>query len=88
MSPFPLCEGLLAYAEKRFADAADILCAFDHDLSPLGASHAQRDVFQQLKIDAVTRAGRTEIARELLEARDRQRPERTWARDRLQGLAR
>lgn len=83
----PLCEGLLAYAEDRFADAADILCAFDHDLSPLGASHAQRDIFQQLKIDAVTRAGRTEIARQLLEARHRQRPESAWAGQRLQSLS-
>ena len=82
----PLSEGLLAYGEGRFEDAADILCAFDHDLSPLGASHAQRDIFQQVKIDAVTRAGRTDTAREMLEVRDRERPGSDWARARLASL--
>ena len=82
----PLCEGLLAYGEGRDTEAADILCAFDHDLSPLGASHAQRDIFQQIKIDAVTRAGRYDVARGMLEARDRQRPGSHWARDKLESL--
>ncbi|MEM8744053.1 MAG: tetratricopeptide repeat protein [Pseudomonadota bacterium] len=84
----PLCEGLLAYGEGRYEDAADMLCAFDHDLSPLGASHAQRDIFQQLKIDAVMRAGRTGLARDLLEARDGARPGSDWARNRLKSLSR
>ncbi len=83
----PLCEGLLAYAQERYEEAADGLCAFDHDLSPLGASHAQRDIFQQIKIDAVTRAGRSEAARLLLCEREARRPGSDWARNRLEALA-
>lgn len=84
----PLCESLLAYAEARYGDAADQLYALRDDLSPLGASHAQRDIFQQIMIDAVMQAGRTELARELLEQRHAERSGSTWAQDRLQKLAR
>jgi tetratricopeptide (TPR) repeat protein len=82
----PLCEGLLAYAEGRYDKAADILYGLGDDLSPMGASHAQRDVFRQMNIDAVTRAGRTETARALLEQRQAERPGSDWARDRLHVL--
>ena len=82
----PLCEGLLAYAQGHYEDAADRLCAFDNDLSALGASHAQRDIFQQIKIDAVTRAGRSEAARLLLSERDARRPGSDWTRNRLEAL--
>lgn len=82
----PLCEGLLAYGEGNYQDAADILDVLCKDLSPLGASHAQRDVFHQLLIDAVTRAGRHDGARALLEQREAQRQGSTWARARLDAL--
>lgn len=82
----PLCEGLLAYGEGRYEDAADALYALRGDLSAMGASHAQRDVFQQILIDAVTRAGRAGTARELLSERIVLRPGSDWARDRLEAL--
>ncbi len=52
----------------------------------MGASHAQRDVFQQVMIDAVTRAGRDKIARDLLDERHALRPNSGWARERLSNL--
>ena len=82
----PLCEGLLAYAQGNDDEAADILYAMRHCHTPLGASHAQRDVFQQITIDAVTRAGQSERARQLLEDRQTQRPGGEWARTRLESL--
>jgi len=82
----PLCEGLLAYSEGRYDVAADTLHELG-DLSPMGASHAQRDIFQQILIDAVMRAGRDAIARELLEQRNVLRPGSEWARIRLKSLS-
>ncbi|RMF04260.1 MAG: tetratricopeptide repeat protein, partial [Alphaproteobacteria bacterium] len=46
----PLAQALLAYGEGRYGEAADGLYALRHELGPLGGSHAQQDVFQQLLI--------------------------------------
>ena len=83
----PLCEGLLASGEQRYDRAADILYGLRAGLAPMGASHAQRDIFQQIMIDTVMRAGRQDIARELLEERDALRPGSDWARVRLKTLS-
>jgi tetratricopeptide (TPR) repeat protein len=83
----PLCEGLLAYGEGRYDAAADILYGLRDDLSPMGASNAQRDVFQQIMIDAVTRAGNNDTARALLEERHALRPGSDWAHERLKSLS-
>ena len=82
----PLCDGLLAYAEKRYAEAADTLYELRGDLAPMGASHAQRDIFQQIMIDAVMQAGRSELARTLLQERHAVRPGSNWAKTRLDQL--
>ncbi len=82
----PLCEGLLAYGEGRYEDASGILYDLRENLAPMGASHAQRDVFQQLMIDAVTRAGKLDAARALLKQREVQRKGSNWARERLNAL--
>lgn len=82
----PLCEGLLVYAQGAYNEAADILYEMRNDLTPMGASHAQRDVFQQVMIDAVMRAGREKIARGLLDERNSLRPDSNWARERLNSL--
>jgi tetratricopeptide (TPR) repeat protein len=82
----PLCESLLAVAQERYDAAADILTELG-DLSPMGASHAQRDIFRQLLIDAVSRAGRTTAARKLLEERHESRPGSNWASERLSSLS-
>ncbi len=82
----PLCQGLLACGEGRYDDAADILFGLSDDLWPMGASHAQRDIFQQIMIDAVMRAGRNSAARALLDEREAARPGSDWARERLKSL--
>ena len=82
----PLCEGLLAAAQGHYDTAAGILYGLREALAPMGASHAQRDVFRQITIDVVTRAGQSDRARQLLEQRQTQRPGSDWARERLNAL--
>lgn len=83
----PLCEALLAIAQGRYPEAADALYELRNDLSPMGASHAQRDIFQQILIDTAMHAGQTDRARALLEERQRERPGSSWAHERLKQLA-
>lgn len=82
----PLAEALLAYGERRYADAGDGLHAIRHGLAPLGGSHAQQDVFHQTLIDAMMRSGRDSTARALLAERQVLRPGSGWARERLAAL--
>ncbi len=82
----PVAEALLAHAEGDYGKTVDDLAPIRHDLAPLGGSHAQQDIFQQVLIDAATRAGRTALARSLLVERRVLRPDSRWADDRLQRL--
>lgn len=82
----PLAEGLLAYGEGRHGAAVDALEPIRHDLAPLGGSHAQQDVFQQILIDAAMKDGRTALARSLLRERAILRPGSPWAHQRLATL--
>ena len=54
----PCAEGLIAYAQGRFADAAEAIGPVLRRLHLVGGSHAQRDVFVQTWIDASLRSGR------------------------------
>ncbi|MEE4189522.1 MAG: tetratricopeptide repeat protein [Roseobacter sp.] len=61
--------GLNAFAEGRYDAAfADLLNARP-DLQTIGGSHAQRDVFERITIDAGIRAGRYDEAHNLLSQR-------------------
>jgi len=50
--------GLNAFAEGRYDTAFADLSAARPDMQSIGGSHAQRDVFERLTIDAGMRAGR------------------------------
>jgi hypothetical protein len=53
-----LAEGLVAFGEGRYARAfAELLAARRH-IAAVGGSHAQRDVFERIAVDAGIRAGR------------------------------
>lgn len=54
----PACEGLAAHARGDYARAADALGRAVPLLWKGGGSHAQRDVFHQIHLDALIRAGR------------------------------
>jgi len=69
-----LALGFAAYVEGAHATAADHLAALADDFVRLGGSHAQREVFEDTLIDALTRAGRLEEAAARLQARLDRRP--------------
>jgi tetratricopeptide (TPR) repeat protein len=69
-----LGESYLAFANRDWARAADGFDRLQPEFIRLGGSHAQRDVFEETRIEANVRAGRLEVARDLLETRLDRRP--------------
>jgi tetratricopeptide (TPR) repeat protein len=63
----PACTGLLAYARGRHAQAAAALGQAMPRLAEIGGSHAQRDLFEQMRIDALIRAGHFSAAQNVLQ---------------------
>ena len=61
--------GLNAFAEGRYNDAFSDLVVAHPTMQSVGGSHAQRDVFERLTIDAGLRAGRYDQAQALLSDR-------------------
>ena len=81
-----LCEGLVAYRDGDFAAALERLAPLRARLQRIGGSHAQRDLFTQVLVDAAMRAGRSELARTILAERAAARPGQRFYRDRLAAL--
>lgn len=69
LSGLAAAEGLLAFRDAAYVAAAERLRAALPGLFRLGGSHAQRDVFWRLAVEASIRAGETVAARALIEAR-------------------
>lgn len=65
----PAARGLLAHARGDWARAADELARACPEIWRGGGSHAQRDVFHQIRLDATVRAGRLAEAQQLLMGR-------------------
>jgi tetratricopeptide (TPR) repeat protein len=65
----PLCEGIIASEAGDYARAVDIMMPIRNDLAPVGGSHAQRDLFHQMLLNAAFRSGRLELARSMLSER-------------------
>jgi len=65
----PAALGIRAYGRGDFAEAAAQLGAAADHLISIGGSHAQRDLFDQLRLDALIRAADNEAARAMLEHR-------------------
>lgn len=65
--------GLNAFSEGRYNDAFLNLAAARPTMQTIGGSHAQRDVFERMTIDAGLRAGRAEQAETILAERLAQR---------------
>jgi len=70
----PTARALIGYILGRFEEAADILGQVLPNLHRIGGSHAQRDLFEQVHLDALMQAGRTEAARAIVERRLARRP--------------
>ena len=71
----PVCEAILAYRDKAYERAVDLLWPIRGDWQRLGASHAQRDILVQILLDAALKAGRIDQARDVVAERDALRPE-------------
>ncbi|MGG7568495.1 tetratricopeptide repeat protein [Rhodovulum sp. DZ06] len=65
----PCARGLVAHAEARWAAAAKDLGLALPRMWETGGSHAQRDLFEQLWIDALVKAGKWPAAQQALERR-------------------
>jgi len=76
----PLCEAMIAYEAGEYGKACDLLWPIRNELSPIGGSLAQRDLFNQILIDAAVRGGRLTTARNLLSERVARFPNagRSW----------
>ena len=61
--------GLNAFAEGRYGDAFVQLAAARPRMQCIGGSHAQRDVFERMTIDAGLRAGHVDATEAILRAR-------------------
>ena len=82
----PAARGLLAHARGQWAQAADGLTQALPRLALIGGSHAQRDLFEQLHIDALTRAGQLSAVQNLLQPRANAQPQSQRLKRRLHGV--
>lgn len=57
----PVCEAVLAHRRKDYQRVIDVLGAVRGDLALMGASHAQRDVYYHLLVDAARKLGRSDL---------------------------
>lgn len=71
----PAAEGVLAHATGDMEGAARSLARALPRLERIGGSHAQRDLFELMELDALQRSGRWGAARERLERRRRFDPD-------------
>ncbi|MEM7567165.1 MAG: tetratricopeptide repeat protein, partial [Pseudomonadota bacterium] len=81
--------GLEAFGEGKFEMAYAHLASARPTMQTIGGSHAQRDVFERLTIEAALRAGRLDDAGAILDSRAAQRGGRQdrFARDRREIIA-
>ncbi len=70
----PGCEGLYCYAHGAFERAWQHLSVAVPRMAEAGGSHAQRDLFEQVLLDAALRTGRMPMAQHMLELRRRADP--------------
>jgi len=74
-----VAQAIVAHRKRDYSEASDVLLPVHELIWKTGGSHAQRDVFEQLLIDSVARAGRGAVARSLLLERVARRPNDIWA---------
>lgn len=74
----PLAEALMAYRSGDFDRCVERLHPIRYRLHAIGGSHAQRDLFAMVLIDAALRAGRWPMARALTAERLARMPGNVW----------
>lgn len=81
-----IAEGLVHFAEGDMGAALERLMSVRKQRVMIGGSDAQRDVFEQVLVEAALRAGEDDVARALLTERLEQRGRNTFAETRLARL--
>lgn len=84
----PLCESIIAFEQGRYDDVVGGILPLRHVTGPIGASHAQRDIFDQYLLEAALRANKLPLAQSLLQERSLLKPgshESEYKLARLQG---
>jgi Flp pilus assembly protein TadD len=81
----PLAVALADYVDGAFARAADALAALRPTMYRWGGSRAQREVVEDMLIDAAIRGGRFQLATRVLTERVERRPSR-WDTATLRSL--
>lgn len=84
----PAAIGLVAHARADYETAALKLSVVRSRLWKVGGSHAQRDFFEQVLLDARLRAGHWDMARRMLEQRKQWEPESPLLHQRLNAVYR
>jgi len=75
----PAIEGLIAYGKEEYRRTVDCLWPVRDRIVNIGGSHAQREIFADILIDACLRPQAYKEAIELLEAKRQHRPNRPLA---------
>lgn len=79
----PAAEGLVAHAHQDYERASTLLGSVRRSLIKIGGSHAQRDLFEQILLDARLRSGQWEAARKTIEHRMQWEPDNPVLKTRL-----
>ena len=69
----PSSEAAIAHRKGDYQQVIDCMLAVRRSLWQMGGSHAQRDIFERLGIEAAFRCGMAKEAETLLQQRDRER---------------
>ena len=75
----PLVEGLIAYANGAYARTVACLQPIQARIIDIGGSHAQREIFSDILLDAALQTGAYDVASALLDTKRRHRPDRPLA---------
>lgn len=70
----PLAEAVIAYCDGDYRRTVDSMIPIRYGLQRLGGSHAQRDVYAEMLIEAALNGGRDNLARALLAERSALKP--------------
>ncbi len=65
----PLCEAMIAYEAGDYDKATELFWPMRNEISTIGGSHAQRDLFAQIMCDAAVHSSKLSVARSLLSER-------------------
>jgi tetratricopeptide (TPR) repeat protein len=74
----PLARAVLAHRRGGYEEVVELLMPVRQEFRRVGGSHAQRDLFDQLLIDAAWRGRRLDTATDLLVERTTRRPRNIW----------